>query len=318
VVEIPSGVAVAGDHFWAAKRGRDALVVEWEGGPHAGTDTAKLRASYGEQARSAGREAAAAGDAGAALGAAPVVAEYAVPYLAHAPMEPENCTVRRTAEGCEVWTGTQFQTVVQGRVAQIFGLSPEQVTIHTTFLGGGFGRRANLASDFVVEAAHAAKALDHAAKVVWTREDDIRGGYYRPLAVHRLEAALDGEGMPRAWRQRIVTQSILAGSPFAAMMKDGVDPTCVEGASDSPYVTAIPHHRVELHNPDPGVPVLWWRSVGHSHTAFVVESFVDELAHAAKRDPLEFRSALLARSPRVRAVLEFAAGKAGWGSAPPA
>jgi len=318
VVEIPSGVAVAGDHFWAAKRGRDALVVEWEGGPHAGTDTATLRASYGEQARSAGRKAAAAGDAGAALGAAPVVAEYAVPYLAHAPMEPENCTVRRTAEGCEVWTGTQFQTVDQGRVAQIFGLSPEQVTIHTTFLGGGFGRRANLASDFVVEAAHAAKALDHAVKVVWTREDDIRGGYYRPLAVHRLEAALDGEGMPRAWRQRIVTQSILAGSPFAAMMKDGVDPTCVEGASDSPYVTAIPHHRVELHNPDPGVPVLWWRSVGHSHTAFVVESFVDELANAAKRDPLEFRRALLAKSPRVRAVLELAAGKAGWGSAPPA
>jgi len=160
--------------------------------------------------------------------------------------------------------------------------------------------------------------MDRPVKVVWTREDDIRGGYYRPLAVHRLEGALDAEGRPTAWRQRIVSQSILAGSPFAAMVQGGIDPTVVEGASDSPYVAAIPHHRVDLVAMDVGVPVLWWRSVGNSHTAFAVESFVDELAHAAKRDPLEFRRALLAKAPRVRAVLELAAAKAGWGSAPPA
>jgi isoquinoline 1-oxidoreductase beta subunit len=321
VLEVPSGVAVVGDHFWAAKRGRDALAVEWDLGPRAGIDTKDLRASFREQAKRPGLKAAAGGDAEQAFAAAaaPLTAEYAVPYLAHAPMEPLNCTVRQTAGGCEVWTGTQFQTVDQQRVAAIFGIKPEQVVIHTTFLGGGFGRRANLVSDFVVEAAHVAKGLDRPVKLVWTRDDDIRGGWYRPMAVHRLEGALDARGAPLAWRQRIVSQSILAGSPFAAMLiKDGIDPTCVEGAADSAYVKAIPHHRVELHAPDTGVPGLWWRSVGHSHSAFVVESFVDELAHAAKRDPLEFRRALLAKAPRMRAVLDLAAEKAGWGSPLPA
>jgi isoquinoline 1-oxidoreductase beta subunit len=321
VFEIPTGVAVAGDHFWAAKRGRDALRIEWDAGPHGGLDTTAQLAGYREQAKTAGLKAAAAGDVERILGktgAPPLVAEYSLPYLAHAPMEPLNCTVRRTAEGCEVWTGTQFQTVDQARVAAIFGLEPEQVALHTTFLGGGFGRRANLASDFVVEAAHVAKGLDRPVKLVWTRDDDIRGGYYRPLTVHRIEGALDGRGAPLAWRHRIVTQSLVAGSPFAAMIKDGIDPTCVEGAADSPYVTAIANHRVELHANDPGVPVLWWRSVGHSHTAFAVESFVDELAHAAGRDPLELRRAMLAQAPRVRAVLDLAAERAAWGSPLPA
>jgi isoquinoline 1-oxidoreductase beta subunit len=328
VVEVPTGVAVAGDHFWAAKRGRDALRVDWDEGPHAGIDSARIRDDFRARAQTAGAKAASAGDAARALAAASpaggekaagtaLVAEYSVPYLAHAPMEPLNCTVRRTAEGCEVWTGTQFQTVDQGRVAAIFALKPEQVSIHTTFLGGGFGRRANLASDFVVEAAQVAKQLEQPVKLVWTRDDDIRGGYYRPLTVHRVEGVLDEHGAPLAWRQRIATQSILAGSPFTGMIKDGIDPTCVEGAADSPYVKAIPHHQVELHAVDTGVPVLWWRSVGNTHTAFAVESFLDELAHAAKRDPLEFRRALLAKAPRVRAVLELAAEKAGWGSPPP-
>ena len=318
VFEVPSGVAVAGDHFWAAKRGRDALKIEWDLGPHADLDTARLRASYREQAKTAGAEAKSVGDVRKALAAPTVVAEYSVPYLAHAPMEPLNCTVERTANGCNVWTGTQFQTVDQQRIAAILGLKPEQVSLHTTFLGGGFGRRANIASDFVVEAAHVAKTLDRPVKVVWTRDDDIRGGYYRPLAVHRLEGTLDGQGAPAAWRHRLVSQSIVAGSPFAGMILNGIDPTVVEGAADSPYVKGIPHHRIELHTVDPGVPVLWWRSVGHSHTAFAVESFVDELAHAAKRDPLEFRRAMLAQSPRVLAVLNLAAEKAGWGTPPPA
>ncbi|HEX4963962.1 MAG TPA: xanthine dehydrogenase family protein molybdopterin-binding subunit [Thermoanaerobaculia bacterium] len=318
VYEVPSGVAVVGDHFWAAKKGRDALKVDWDLGPNAGVDTASLRESYRAQAKSAGTQAAAAGDVEKALGTSPLTAEYALPYLAHAPMEPLNCTVRHGADGCEVWTGTQFQTVDQQRVAAIFGLKPEQVKIHTTFLGGGFGRRANIASDFVVEAAHVAKGGEAPVKLVWTREDDIRGGYYRPMAVHRIEGALDDAGKPVAWRHRIVSQSIVAGSPFAAMIQGDVDPTAVEGASDSPYVTGIANHRVDLHSTKPGVPVLWWRSVGHSHTAFAVESFVDELAHAAKQDPLEFRRALLSKSPRVRAVLELAAEKAGWGSPVPA
>ena len=319
VFEVPSGVAVVGENFWAAKRGRDVLKVEWDWGPHAGVDTAKLRESFRERAKTAGTEAKSAGDVEKALGAsgAPVVAEYTVPYLAHAPMEPLNCTVRRTADGCEVWTGTQFQTGDQAAVAAIFGLPPAKVALHTTFLGGGFGRRANPASDFVSEAAHVAKNLDRPVKLVFTREDDIRGGYYRPMALHRIEGQLDAQGAPSGWRHRIVTPSIMAGTPFSSMIKNGVDETSVEGASDSPYVTAIPNHRVELHTPDPSVPVLWWRSVGHTHTAFAVESFVDELAFAAKRDPLEFRRALLAGSPRVRAVLELAAEKAGWGSAPP-
>jgi isoquinoline 1-oxidoreductase beta subunit len=319
VFEVPTGVAVVADHFWAAKKGRDALKIDWDAGPHAGVDTANLRASYLEQGKTKGAEASSAGDAEKALSApTAITAEYTLPYLAHAPMEPLNCTVRHGADGVEIWTGTQFQTVDQQRVAGIFGVKPEQVAIHTMFLGGGFGRRANLASDFVVEAAYVAKNLDQPVKLVWTREDDIRGGYYRPLAVHRLEGAVDGDGNAVAWRQRIISQSIVAGSPFAAMIKNGIDPTVVEGASDSPYMKGIPHYRVELHTVDPGVPVLWWRSVGNSHTAFAVESFVDELAHAAKRDPLEFRRALLAKSPRVLAVLELAADKAGWGSAPPA
>jgi isoquinoline 1-oxidoreductase beta subunit len=329
VFEIPSGVAVVAEHFWAAKRGRDELAVEWDAGPHAGVDSAQLRASYREQVKSPGDEAKAAGDAAAILAAASapgarltaLAAEYSVPYLAHAPMEPLNCTVRRGAAGAgsaEVWTGTQFQSNDQARVAEVLGCKPEQVTIHTTFLGGGFGRRANFASDFSVEAAHVAKALDRPVKLVWTREDDIRGGKYRTLAVHRLEGALDGQGAPVAWRQRIVAQSIMTGTPFAAVLvKNGVDETSVEGAADSPYLTSIPNHRVELHTVDPGVPILWWRSVGHSHSAFAVESFVDELAHAARRDPLELRRALLAKAPRVRAVLELAAEKAGWESPPP-
>jgi isoquinoline 1-oxidoreductase subunit beta len=321
VLEVPSGVAVVGEHFWAAKRGRDELKVEWDLGPHADIDTAHLRRSYGERAKTAGAPAQEAGDVAKALASGtlpPITAEYAVPFLAHAPMEPLNCTVHRTADGCEVWTGTQFQTVDQGRVAEIFGLKPEQVAIHTTFLGGGFGRRANLLSDFVVEAAHVAKALPGPpVKLVWTRDDDIRGGWYRPLAVHRLEGALDGLGRPVAWRQRIVSQSILAGSPFAAMVKGDIDPTVTEGAAGSAYVAAIPNHRIDFNKVEVGVPVLWWRSVGNTHTAFAVESFVDELAHAAKRDPLEFRRALLAKAPRVRAVLDLAAEKAGWGSPVP-
>jgi len=316
VVQVPSGVAVVAEHFWAARLGRDALQIDWDLGPAAGLDTGKMREEFRALSRSPGAKAAAAGDVDAAMRTASskLEAEYEVPYLAHATMEPLNCTVRLAGDRCEIWTGTQFQTPDQMAAAKIAGLDPKQVTLHTMFLGGGFGRRANPASDFVSEALHVAKAAGVPVKVVWTREDDMRGGYYRPMWLHRLSAGLDAKGMPVAWRQTVVGQSILEGTPFAAMLvKNGVDGTSVEGAADSPYLKATANHLLELHSPKPGIPVLWWRSVGHSHTAFVMESFVDELAAAAKRDPLEFRRQLLQKAPRHLGVLNLAAQKAGWG-----
>jgi isoquinoline 1-oxidoreductase beta subunit len=316
VVEVPSGVAVLAQHFWAAKKGRDALVIDWDEGAFATASTSSLREEYRKLAATAGMPAKVAGDAEAALRKAPkmIEAEYEVPFLAHAPMEPLNCTVAIGADGCDVWTGTQFQSVDQKLVAEILAIPPAQVRIHTVFLGGGFGRRANPTSDFISEAVHVAKASKRTVKVVWTREDDIHGGYYRPMWLSRMRAALDANGMPAAWAHTIVGQSIITGTPFEPMMvKDGVDATSVEGASDSPYLGAIPDHRIDLHSPKSPVTVLWWRSVGHSHTAFEVESFIDELAHAAKQDPLAYRRALLPKDSRERRALELAAAKFGWG-----
>jgi len=316
VVEIPSGVAVLGQHFWAAKKGRDALQIEWDDGAGATLSTTALREEYRKLAATPGMKAKVAGDVDAAFQGAPSVieADYEVPFLAHAPMEPLNCTVAIGKDGCDIWTGTQFQTVDQATTAKLLGLKPEQVRIHTTFLGGGFGRRANPTSDFIVEAVNVAKASKRTVKVVWTREDDIRGGYYRPMWLSRFRAALGEHGKPVAWSHTIVGQSIIDGTPFAAaMIKDGIDGTSVEGAADSPYLAAIPAHRVDLHSPKSPVTVLWWRSVGHSHTAFVVESFIDELATAAKQDPLEYRRALLPADSRELKALNLAAEKFGWG-----
>ncbi|HEX4853420.1 xanthine dehydrogenase family protein molybdopterin-binding subunit [Arenimonas sp.] len=316
VVQVPSGVAVVADHFWAAKQGRDALQVEWGLGPNAALDSDALRKQFGELAGTPGAVAAEAGDAAKALAAAGKVieAEYFVPYLAHAPMEPLNCTVRLSDDGCELWTGTQFQTGDQGAAAAILGIKPEQVKINTTFLGGGFGRRAVPGSDFVSEAVHVAKAAGMPVKTVWTREDDTRGGYYRPMFLERARVALGEDGLPVAWHQVLVGQSIMAGTPFEFLIKDGVDTSSVEGASDSPYVKATPDHRVDLHSPRTGIPVLWWRSVGHSQNAFAMESLVDELAAAAGQDPLDYRRRLLKDHPRHLGVLNLAAEKAGWGS----
>jgi isoquinoline 1-oxidoreductase beta subunit len=230
-------------------------------------------------------------------------------------MEPMNATVKIDGDRCEIWTGTQFQTNDQAAAAKIAGVPVDHVSIHTMFLGGGFGRRATPTSDFVSEAVHVARAAGVPVKVVWTREDDMHGGYYRPLFVHRIEAGVGRDGLPVAWRHAIVGQSILAGTPFESMMvKDGVDPTSVEGVVDSPYLGAVPARRVSLHSPRNEVPVLWWRSVGNTHSAFAMESMVDELAHAAGQDPLRFRAAMLKRRPRHLHALELAAEKAGWGS----
>ena len=260
--------------------------------------------------------AAKAGDVDTALAKAKdlLEMEYYVPYLAHAPMEPLNCTVKIGKDSCEIWTGTQFQTLDQAAAAGILGLKPEQVQIHTTFLGGGFGRRANPVSDFVIEAVHVAKAANAPVKTVWSREDDIHGGFYRPMYVQRVRVGLDASGLPQVWDHQLVGQSILTGTPFEGFgVKDGVDHSSVEGIAGSPYMQHVAHHRVGLHSPKPGVPVLWWRSVGHSYNGFVMESVIDELAKKAGKDPLAYRRALLKDHPRYLGVLNLAADKAGWG-----
>ena len=317
VVQVPTGVAVVADHYWAAKLGRDALKVEWDNGPNAALDTAALREQFRALALTDGAIAKQAGDAKIALTKASrtLEAEYHVPYLAHAPMEPLNATVKFENGVCDIWTGTQFQTLDQQVASKILGIAPANVHIHTTFLGGAFGRRATPTSDFVSEAVEVAKAAGKPVKTVWTREDDIRGGYYRPMYVQQARIALDDAGKPLAWHHVLVGQSILIGSPFeAAMVKGGIDGTSVEGVVDSPYIVDLTDHRVELHSPRTGIPVLWWRSVGHSYNGFVMESLIDELAHEAKQDPVEYRRALLARHPRHLAALDLAAEKSGWGS----
>jgi isoquinoline 1-oxidoreductase beta subunit len=320
VVQVPSGVAVVARDFWSAQNGRAALQVDWDLGPGAALDTGEILKGYRALAKTPGAVALERGDSDAALAAAArrFEAEYDVPYLAHAPMEPLNCTVKLEGDRCEIWTGTQFQTVDQGAAAQIAGVPPQSVTVHTPFLGGGFGRRANPRADFVSEAVHVAKAAGVPVKVVWSREDDVRGGYYRPLFLHRIEAGVGADGMPVAWKHTLVGQSILAGTPFEAMLvKDGIDHTSVEGVPDSPYLESVAAKRVTLHSPRNEVPVLWWRSVGNTHTAFAMECMIDELAHAAGKDPLAFRTALLRKHPRHLRALRLAAEKAGWGKRPP-
>jgi isoquinoline 1-oxidoreductase beta subunit len=234
-------------------------------------------------------------------------------------MEPLNCTVKLDGDRCEIWTGTQFQTGDQMAAAKILGIAPDKVSIHTTFLGGGFGRRACPASDFVSEAVIVAKAAGVPVKVVWTREDDIRGGYYRPAYIHRIRTGLDDHGRPVAWDHVVVGQSIMAGTPFEPMMvKHGIDPTSIEGLAESPYLESTGALRVSMHSPRTPVTVLWWRSVGNTHTAFAMEGMIDECAHAANQDPLAYRLSLMKDKPRHAAALQLAADKAGWGSPPPA
>ncbi len=313
VVQIDSGVAVVAESFWAAQQGRDALEISWDEGPLAALSTAELRSQYASLAKTPGLVARDTGNSKKAFSQASkqLQAEYEVPYLAHACMEPLNCVVDLREASCEIWVGTQLQTVDRNAAARIAGLKPELVRLHTTFLGGGFGRRANPRSDFVTEAIQVAKAVRKPVKVIWTREDDIKGGFYRPMWFDRISAGVDRGGNIIAWEHTIVGQSILSGTPFEGMVRKGIDETSVEGAKDIPY--QIPNVRVELHSPETGIPVLWWRSVGHSHNAFVVECFFDEVAHAVGKDPYEFRRQLLSKHPRHRGVLELAAGKAGWG-----
>jgi len=317
VVQVPRGVAVVAKSFWAAKQGRDALKVEWDDSKAEKRSSAALVAEYRTLAEQTGKPAHVEGDAATALkGAAKTItASFEFPYLAHAPMEPLDAVVKLDAKGCEIWAGDQFQTVDQMNAAAVAGLKPEQVQIHTLYAGGSFGRRANAFSDYIVEAVSIAKALGAngtPVKLQWTREDDIHGGRYRPLYVHKMQAGLDAQGKLVAWRHHIVGQSILGGTPFEPMLvKNGIDGSSVEGAAELPY--AVPNISVELTTTQVGVPVLWWRVVGSSHTTYAVETFIDEIAAAAGKDPLDYRRGVLGKDPRYKAVLELAAEKAGWG-----
>jgi isoquinoline 1-oxidoreductase beta subunit len=313
VIQIDRGIAVVADGFWPAKLGRDALEIVWDDGDLATLDSKAQTEQYAELATQPGVTAKKEGDVAAAKNKATKKLEtvYDMPYLAHAPMEPLNCVADVKTDSCEIWVGTQFQTADLMAASRITGLKPGQIKLHTTLLGGGFGRRAVLDSHFVVEAVQVSKAIMTPVKVVWTREDDIRGGYYRPRAYHKLSAGLDATGKPLFWQNNIVCQSFAIGTPLEAMMvQNGVDGTAVEGANELFY--EVPNLQVVWNMAPNGVPTLWWRSVGSSHTAFAVEGFIDELAKAAGKDPYEYRRMLMSKHPRHKRVLELVAEKAGW------
>jgi isoquinoline 1-oxidoreductase beta subunit len=326
VLEISSGVAVVGRGYVEAKAGRDALAVAWTEPDGPLLDDAGIFDRLRTAALEGGRAVREGGDVDAAMaGEQPdVEAEYVLPYLAHAPMEPMNCTAWVRDAHCTVWAPTQFQNapaIVGGGARQVAAdaAGTADATVHTTFLGGGFGRRAE--RDFVREAAEIAGKIEGPVKVIWSREDDVRHDFYRPASVHRLAARLGGDGSPEVWTHRMASQSILQRfvpewvPGFAGSWAGRRDPTSTEGASNHPYT--VPHVRMTYAKVDLPIPVGFWRSVGHTHTGFVVESFVDELAHRAGEDPYAYRRRLLAEHPRHLAVLDAAAEAAGWGSTPP-
>lgn len=319
VVAIPRGVAIVADHMWAAIKGREAVTVEWDDSKAEKRGSAQIMSQYRDQALQAGLAVARNdGNTDEAFKAATKIIEatYEFPYLAHAAMEPLNAVARKTGDVIEVWGGHQMPDLYQYIASQVAGVTPDKIALRVMKTGGGFGRRAVTDADVIAEAVAVGQATAWAypVKVQWTRDNDMRGGRYRPAYVHRVRAGLDASGKLVAWHNHIVGQSILAGTPFEdGMVTNGVDLTSVEGAANIPY--AIPNLKVELSTMPGGVPVLWWRAVGSTHTAFAVETFIDELAEAAGADPVDFRLGLLADHPRHAAVLKFAAEKAGWGAA---
>lgn len=319
VVRMDAGVAVVADNYWAAKKGRDALKIVWNEGAMAAVSTDSLYRAYADSAEKAkGIEAKKFGDvaAGKAKAAKTIEAVYWAPFLAHATMEPMNATADVKADSCEVWSGIQAQMVVQGQIAKMLNLPPEKVKVNTTLLGGGFGRRLG---EYVLDAVFLSKNVGKPVKVVWTREDDMQNDFYRPAAYNKMSAGLDAAGKPVFWNHRIVSPSIMAtlgpGIFGFAPPADRLDDTASEGAHTLPY--DMQNLYVDWVRPEPGVPVGFWRSVGSSHTAFSTECFLDELAFAAKKDPLEFRLSLLAKHPRHAGVLKLAAEKAGWAKPAP-
>ena len=311
VVRLDDAVAVIAQHMGAAKKGMAALDIQWDEGPNATLSTADIVAQMEAASQKPGVIAHKTGDVDKAMAGAKVKldAVYQLPFLAHTTMEPINCTVHVRKDGCEIWVGTQVMTRAQAVAASITGLPPEQVTVHNHLLGGGFGRR--LEVDFIAQAVKIAMQVEGPVKVVWTREEDIQHDMYRPSFFDRISAGLDADGMPVAWHHRITGSSIIARwAP--PVFKDGFDFDTVEGAVEPPY--ALPNMLVDyVRYEPPGIPTAFWRSVGPSHNIFVVESFIDELAAAAKKDPVAYRLALLEDAPRAKAVLQLAAEKSGWG-----
>ena len=314
VVQVTNGIAVVGDSFWSVMKGRRALRVKWNEGPLANLSSAEITRGYQDLAKQPGQVARKEGDAEKVLGGGGKVIEavYQVPFLEHACMEPMNCTASVKADRCEVWVPTQNPGGHQALAAKITGLPLEKVTINTTLLGGGFGRRGE--PDFVTDAVETSKAIGGPVKIIWTREDDLQHGFYRPATYNVFKAALDAQGTPTAWWNRIVGPGILIQKGRAPA--GSIDPAAVEGARNHPY--DIPNILVEWKEKDFGVPVGFWRSVGSSQNAFITESFIDELAHAAGKDPYEYRRALLGKAKRHKTVLETAATKANWGAPLPA
>ncbi len=311
VVPITSGIAVVANSTWAAMEGRRALQITWDEGPNAALDSDGISKLYAERAGQAGVVARKEGDAAAGLSGAAkkLEAVYEVPFLAHATMEPMNCTAHVRGDACEVWVPTQFQTISRSLAAKITGLPLSSVQVHTTFLGGGFGRRWEL--DFVAEAVELSKAMGAPVQVIWSREDDMQHDFYRPATYNRLAAGLDAQGFPVAWTHRIVGPSIMS-RVFPDFVKNGLDRSSVDGAADLPY--ALPNILVDYVLTQTPVPVGFWRSVGNSQNSFISECFFDELAVAGGKDPYELRRRLLNKSPRHLGVLELAATKAGWGT----
>jgi isoquinoline 1-oxidoreductase beta subunit len=311
VVRLDDAVAVVADHMGAAKKGLAALVIEWDDGPHAKLDTAQIVAELGQATLNSGAVAQNAGNVDSAMASAvtKVEATYQVPFLAHATMEPMNCTVHVRKDGCEVWVGSQALARAQATAAKTTGLPLDKVVVHNHLIGGGFGRRLEI--DGVTRAVQIAMQVEGPVKVVWTREEDVQHDMYRPYLFDRISAGLDGNGAPVAWNHRFAGSSVMARWAPPAF-QNGVDPDTTEGAIDLVY--ALPNFHVEyLRVEPPGIPTAFWRSVGPGHNVFVTESFMDELAVAAKQDPVAYRRALLDKTPRARAVMDLAAEKAGWG-----
>ena len=316
VVRLDDVVAVVADHMWAAKQGLAALAIRWDDGPNAKVSTADVVRELDGASQQPGVVARTQGNAAAAIAGAVkrIEAVYQVPFLAHAALEPANCTVHVRKDGCEVWTGSQVLARAQATAAEVTGLPLDKVVVHNHLLGGGFGRR--LEVDYVTQAVRIAKQVDGPVKVVWTREEDIQHDVYRPYYYDRIAAGLDAHGKPIAWTHRLVGPSILARWAPPAF-KDGLDGDALDGAVHLIY--DIPAIQVEYQrHEEPVLNTGFWRGVGVTHNTFVIESFIDELAVAAKADPFEYRRALLGKSPRARAVLELAAKQAGWGAKLPA
>ncbi|MBI5258513.1 MAG: xanthine dehydrogenase family protein molybdopterin-binding subunit [Burkholderiales bacterium] len=314
VLSIPSGVAVLATGYWSAKQGRDALQIVWDLGPNTGLSSDKVSSMLHAGAASASAVARSDGNVKDAAATTTVEATYEAPYLAHACMEPMNCTAWVKPDEVEIWAGTQSQGPAQGILSQVASVAPAKVKVNTMMLGGGFGRR--FAPDFVIDATLLSKLSGAPVKLIYTREDDTAAGFYRPAAVTRFTGGLDAAGKPVLLKAGVSSPSIMAGSGFMQIPPSGVDSFAVEGIADHPY--DIPHQHLAYGRQEPGPQVWFWRSVGHSQNIFFIESFIDELAAAAKKDPFEFRRALLGKQPRYKAVLEAAAGKAGWGQPLPA